>query len=98
MTPSNSQFAWTAYESDSPHRAKGIERVTLTQLPISIRETKLSEIEAAISTVLSEKQEGMPLADLLRVVGARVECYEDDILLALAQLETRTNGDLISLG
>ena len=79
---------------NSPHR-RGGRIMTLMEQPVIEREEQLAKIEQVIERKLRACPAGIKVIQLVRDVGAEVGCYEDEVFMALARLETRTNGDEI---
>ena len=69
--------------------------MTLMEHPVIEREDLLAKIEQVIERKLRARPAGIKVIQLVRDVGAEVGCYEDEVFMALARLETRTNGDEI---
>ncbi|MEA5053339.1 MAG: hypothetical protein VB093_07850 [Propionicimonas sp.] len=69
--------------------------MTLMEQPVIEREALLTEIERVIERKLRANPTGIKVTQLVRDVGTELRCYEDEVLMALARLETRGQGDEI---
>ena len=59
----------------------------VSQLPVVDRERRLFEIEKAIRNTLLQRPDGFTLDELLRAVARGVDCFAEDVLIALDRVD-----------